>query len=173
MIFPLILSYILIIIDQLSKFAVTHFKPNDVTVIPGLLKFDLQYNQGAAFSILDNNTLFLAIISTVASVVLFYFIFTKASMKTKKLFSISLALMLAGAFGNLIDRYLTVAGVLEGVVDFIDVYLFGWHFPGTFNLADSFLCVGVALLVIDILFLESRRNKINNEGAGDIEKTED
>lgn len=159
MIIGLILAYILLLIDQISKITIDYLGVSNKTIIPGLLKFNLVYNKGAAFSFMDNNTLFLAIVSTIASIVCIYILAKHANFKTKKLFSISISLILAGAFGNLIDRYLTVFNILEGVVDFIDVYLLGWHFPGTFNLADAFLCIGVFLLIIDILFFQDKRKE--------------
>lgn len=158
MIFTLILAFLLLLVDQVSKMLVVGFNPNDVTVIPHLFKFNLTYNTGAAFSMFDDNTLFLAIVSLVVSIVIVYVIVKMGPIKTKKLLGISLALILSGAVGNLIDRFLTVFDVVEGVVDFVDMYLFGWHFPGTFNLADAFLCIGIVLLGIDVLFLQDRRN---------------
>ncbi len=166
MIIGLFLAYFLLLIDQISKILIFNYAPNGLTIIPNTIEFNLVFNKGAAFSFMENNTLFLAIVSTVASIVVVYMIIKHADFKTKKLFSISLAMILAGAFGNLIDRYLTVFNVLEGVVDFIDLYLFGWHFPGTFNLADAFLCIGVVLLIIDILFFQDKR-----ESGGYRERT--
>lgn len=159
MVIAFILSYILLVIDQLSKFLIFYFQPANETIIPGFIKFNTVFNKGAAFSFMDNNTLFLAIISTVASIAVGYIIVKHGSFKDKKLFTFSLCLILAGAFGNLIDRYFTVFGLLEGVVDFIDMYLFGWHFPGTFNVADMYLVIGVILLVIDILFFQDKRQE--------------
>lgn len=72
--------------------------------------------------------------------------------KTAYVLSLGLALVLGGAIGNVVDR------VLHGhVIDFIHVhYADAWHYP-IFNIADIGICVGMALVVIDMLFLESRR----------------
>jgi signal peptidase II len=70
---------------------------------------------------------------------------------TEKLTAAALALIIGGALGNLIDR--TRHGY---VVDFIDVYYRGWHWPA-FNLADSAITCGVILLLLDGLFLSSSK----------------
>ena len=75
-------------------------------------------------------------------------------------------MLLAGTFGNMIDRFLTVFGMRKGVVDMIILnpldelwsFIFNSSFP-IFNVADVFLVVGVVLLAFDILFLEEKRNK--------------
>lgn len=68
------------------------------------------------------------------------------------LLSLGLALVLGGAIGNLIDR------LLHGkVIDFIHVhYADVWHYP-IFNIADMGICIGVALIIIDMIFLEKKR----------------
>ncbi|RXY98178.1 signal peptidase II, partial [Klebsiella pneumoniae] len=70
-----------------------------------------------------------------------------------RLLSFGLALVLGGALGNLIDR------LLHGhVIDFIHVhYADVWNYP-IFNIADIGICIGVALIVIDMLFLEKKRD---------------
>ena len=75
-------------------------------------------------------------------------------------------MLLAGTYGNMIDRFLTVFGLRKGVVDMIILnpldslwgVIFKSGFP-IFNVADVFLVIGVVLLAIDILFLEEKRNK--------------
>ncbi|MDO5769544.1 MAG: signal peptidase II, partial [Psychrobacter sp.] len=79
------------------------------------------------------------------------FYLTKAP-RIARLLNTGLALILGGAVGNLVDR------LLHGhVIDFIHVhYADAWHYP-IFNVADMGICVGVALVVIDMLFLEGKR----------------
>lgn len=83
---------------------------------------------------------------------LFLLIYLVKVPRQAKLLSIGLALMLGGAVGNLIDR------LLHGhVIDFIHVhYADAWHYP-IFNIADMGITIGVALIVIDMLFLEKKR----------------
>ena len=61
----------------------------------------------------------------------------------ERLFALALALVLGGAVGNVIDRILFGA-----VVDFLDFHAFGWHWPA-FNVADSAITIGAALLILD------------------------
>lgn len=135
----------LVAFDQLSKYYIVANIPlnSAIDIIPGFFKVTYVQNFGAGFSILQNqNTLFL-IITPIAIIFLCYLLF-----KTKKgdLFTIGgLLLMIAGALGNFIDRIFTVY-----VVDFLDFVIFGYDFP-VFNIADSFLTIGVFLFIIAIL----------------------
>ncbi|MDD5791167.1 MAG: signal peptidase II [Erysipelotrichaceae bacterium] len=135
----------LVAFDQLSKYYIVANIPlnSAIDIIPGFFKVTYVQNFGAGFSILQNqNTLFL-IITPIAIIFLCYLLF-----KTKKgdLLTISgLLLMIAGALGNFIDRIFTVY-----VVDFLDFVIFGYDFP-VFNIADSFLTIGVFLFIIAIL----------------------
>jgi signal peptidase II len=73
-----------------------------------------------------------------------------------KFYSVGISLMIGGTIGNLIDR------VFRGyVIDFLDFDIFGYSYP-TFNVADMALVIGVIMFAIDILFLETRRNKRND-----------
>jgi Lipoprotein signal peptidase len=68
-----------------------------------------------------------------------------------KLFCLSLALILGGAIGNVLDRI-----ALGYVVDFLDFYVGGWHWPA-FNLADSAITAGAVLLIVDSFRPRARR----------------
>ena len=163
----LILLAVFLLADIFTKyFAEVLIAKNDiVTAIPGVLDLTLTYNTGAAWSLFDDNTLFLAILSLVASIVIIVFIM-KNDWKTKKIYSLSTCMLLAGTFGNMIDRFLTVFDLREGVVDMIILNpldslwsaIFKSRFP-IFNVADVLLVLGVILLAIDILFLEDKREK--------------
>ena len=163
----LILLAIFLFADIFTKYfaEVNLVKHEIVTAIPDILDITLEYNTGAAWSMFDDNTLFLAILSLVASIVIIFFV-VRNDWKVKKIYSLSTTLLLAGTYGNMIDRFLTVFKVRDGVVDMIIFkpldYLWdlisGSRFP-IFNVADVFLVIGVILLAIDILFLEERRSK--------------
>ena len=167
MVITLILLTLFLLADIVSKyFAEIMIAKNDlVNAIPNVLELTLTYNKGAAWGMFDNNTLPLAILSLVASIVIIFFV-VKNDWKIKKLYSLSTCMLLAGTFGNMIDRFMTVFNIREGVVDMIILTpldslwyaLFKSSFP-IFNVADAFLVVGVVLLAIDILFLEEKRNK--------------
>jgi signal peptidase II len=90
----------------------------------------------------------LSIVAMVAGVLVLYF-FWRTPRSDDRLLG-SLALLLAGIAGNVVDRLR-----LGFVIDFIDVQFGGWHYP-TFNVADMAICIGAGLLVLDI-FLSKRK----------------
>jgi signal peptidase II len=107
----------------------------------------LAHNYGAAFSFLSNaggwqRWLFTALSATV-SVVLIVWVLRLPRRQWRT--GLALALVIGGALGNLADRV-----QLGYVIDFIDVHYLDWHFPA-FNLADSAITCGVALLLLDAL----------------------
>lgn len=153
-----LLSLAVLIIDQWTKWLaetnLTFHEP--VPVIEPFLNWTLAYNYGAAFSFLADaggwQKWFFSGLSLLVSLFLIVYL-TKVPRKAK-LLSIGLALILGGAIGNnLIDR------PLHGhVIDFIHVhYADVWHYP-IFNIADIAICIGVAIIIIDMIFLEGKRN---------------
>jgi len=136
-------------LDQLTKYLIIRkfFLHEAVTVIPGFFSLTYVRNPGAAFGILAGasgawRTIFFIAVSLAALSV----IITLVRKTADRLPLIALALIGGGAVGNLMDR------VRFGeVVDFIDWYYRSHHWP-TFNIADSAITVGVALLAIDMLF---------------------
>ncbi|MGY8871345.1 MAG: signal peptidase II [Pseudomonadales bacterium] len=122
-----------------------------VTLFSGL-DMTLLYNRGAAFSFLSDASgwqrwLFV-VIAVVISVVLV--VWLRRTEKRQWWLGMGLALILGGALGNLHDRIL-----LGYVVDFISVYYQSYFFPA-FNLADSAITLGAAIMIIDMLFLEKQ-----------------
>ncbi len=155
-----IIALVVLVIDQVTKISfekwlVTEF--NSVPVIEPVLNWTLAYNRGAAFSFLANQggwqKWFFAILGLMVS--LFILSYLRKIPKNAKVLSFGLALVLGGAIGNVIDR------ILYGhVIDFIHVhYADVWHYP-IFNIADIGICVGMALVVVDMLFLEKKRHTL-------------
>lgn len=143
---PVVLTVLaLIIVDQLSKYAITsHFHLYEKMAITPFFNLTLTYNPGAAFSFLSNapgwqRPLFICI--TLAAVALIIYMIRKH--RQDKLFGWGLTLILAGAIGNLIDRI-----VIGQVVDFLDFHWGDVHF-WAFNVADSAITIGACLLIID------------------------
>ncbi len=157
----------LLFIDQLTKYLseLLIIKGNQVTLIPHILDTTLTYNTGAAWSFLSDHTWILTVISLIASIVLIYFL-TKNDWKKKKCYSAAITLMLAGTFGNFIDRFFSVINIREGVVDMIIFTPLDnlWNlitkssFP-IFNFADMCLVIGIVFLAIDIIFFQEKRAK--------------
>lgn len=141
-------SIVIVILDLWTKSIATQsltlYRPVELT---GWLNMTLAHNYGAAFSFLSDaggwqRWLFTGL-AFVVTLVLIAWLFRLQARE--KLTAAGLGLIIGGAVGNLVDR------VLNGyVVDFIDVYYQGWHWPA-FNLADSAITGGVILLLLDAL----------------------
>ena len=143
----LALAALLVALDQLSKYAIRQILVfGDNVEIAPFFSLVLVYNRGAAFSFLSNASgwqreLFIAI-AAVASVWVVYLL---RRHPRQTLFCLALSLILGGAIGNVIDRLW-----LGAVIDFLDFHAAGYHWPA-FNLADSAITCGAALLVWESL----------------------
>jgi signal peptidase II len=139
------LAALVALLDQASKTALAaSFRPGEIREISGFFNLVLVYNRGAAFSFLSDaagwQREFFIGIAIVAAVVIVSLL---ARHPGERLFCAGLALILGGALGNVCDRV-----VLGQVVDFLDFHAFSRHWPA-FNLADSAITVGAALLILD------------------------
>jgi len=131
--------------DQGTKQAIGELlAPGETRGITGFFNLVLVYNRGAAFSFLSDASgwqrEFFSALALIASAVIVTLLWRNTG---DRLFCAGLALILGGALGNLWDRV-----ALGHVVDFLDVHAFGYHWPA-FNLADSAITVGAALLILD------------------------
>jgi signal peptidase II len=138
----------IVIADQITKLLIRReFELYDTAaVIPNLFSLTRIHNTGAAFGLLDGvdlpfKTGLLALVSVAALVGLVMFAVSLPEMH--RLARVGVALVVGGAAGNLIDRVW-----LGYVVDFVDVYWGTWHF-WAFNVADSAITVGMALIILD------------------------
>ena len=136
----------------------------DVDVVDGFLRLTYAENPGIAFSLFSSGAgatrWALAAFSTLAAVVVVV-VAARASAR-QYLLQTTLALLLAGIVGNLVDRVRT-----GRVIDFIDVYVGAYHWP-TFNVADSAITVGAVLLAIEMFRApEPRKEKGAAESAGE------
>jgi signal peptidase II len=146
---------VVLVADQLTKLYIDRTMKlyQSIPVIDGLFSITYLRNKGAAFSFLSDASWRLPffILATVIAVIAIITAFCK--LKEEQSFAaFSLSLILSGAIGNLIDRVR-----MGEVIDFLDVYWRSHHWPA-FNVADSAICVGVALLALD-LFREERKAK--------------
>ncbi len=158
------LAWILIILgsiglDQLTKWlAVTHLKGADSFPLwQDVLHFTYVENTGAAFgSFKDHRWVFMTISSIAIVVLIAYFFWAKPH---DRLTTVALACITGGGIGNMIDRIL-----LGYVVDFIDFTLIDF---AVFNIADSFVCVGVGLMFLALILAarEEARGKSAAEAA--------
>jgi signal peptidase II len=144
------LPLIVLVLDQLTKALVRSAIPlyESVEVIPGLLNLVHVRNTGAAFGMLNATdfpfkSVVIALIALAGLAGVAAYAATLAH--EQRVARVGLALIIGGALGNLIDR------MIDGsVVDFVDVYWRHWHF-WAFNVADSAITVGVAIMLLDAL----------------------
>ena len=120
-----------------------------VTVIPNFFDLTLVFNPGAAFGIFANfadehRRLSLLVVSIIALMIVVHLLVVEA--RNDRLAQVSLALILGGAAGNIVDRVR-----FDSVVDFLDFYIGNYHWPA-FNIADSAISLGVVLLIFRMVF---------------------
>jgi signal peptidase II len=147
----------IILLDRATKLVIiqTLRLGQGIPVIPGFLDIVFVLNPGAAFGFLATlsdevrNPLFILI--SILAVVLIVFYHTRY-LRSHRLVSVALGLVLGGAVGNLIDRL-----YYGMVVDFLDLHAGPYHWPA-FNVADSAISVGVSLMILDML-LDWRRER--------------
>lgn len=140
------IGLVAVVLDQVTKYAAEAFLGNGqvVNVVGDLLRFRLAYNDAAAFSLGFGATWVLALISSVAVLLLLWF---GPKAKTTTWAAIA-GLVLGGAAGNWVDRVFKEPQFFSGhVVDFIQI---PFNFP-IFNLADSFLVIGISLAILRTL----------------------
>ncbi len=140
-----------IILDQVSKFLAVHFlyPTGSVAVLPKILNFTYVENRGAAFGMMADRRWIFMVVSTVAiGALLAYVIVKKPKSYLERL---SLALIIGGGIGNMIDRIR-----LGYVIDMIDAVFVDFY---VFNVADSCVCVGCGLLILYLILSEVRERR--------------
>jgi signal peptidase II len=148
--FDVALAVGVIVLDQIAKAVVRATVPlyESVTIVPNLLNVTHVRNSGAAFGLLSSvdfplKTPLLAVVATAA--LLAVGAYAASLAHHQRVARIGLALIVGGAAGNLIDRI-----IWGSVVDFVDVYWRAYHF-WAFNVADSAITIGVAMMILDML----------------------
>lgn len=135
----------IVVADQLTKWLVlARFAPGERLELTPFFNLVLAFNKGAAFSFLAGaggwQTPLLVAFALAAAVIVSVLLVRSPG---RRLFCSGLALVLGGAVGNVIDRLR-----FGHVVDFLDLHAGGWHWPA-FNVADSAITIGAALLILD------------------------
>lgn len=166
----------LVAVDFLTKFLANAYLPymNNVVVIPNVVSLYLTYNTGAAFSLGEGNIFFqilFCLFSYVVAVLIIYY-FIKKSDDLDTFLKICLAIILGGDVGNLIDRTFALLPIetmySRGVIDFINVNPLLTFIVrtetnfGVFNGADSFLVIGIILLLI-YLIIDTVKGRAKNK----------
>lgn len=161
----ILLAALIAAADQLSKYIVIkNIQPDQMLpVIDNFFYLTYIRNKGAAFSMLPNGRIFFLILTPIIAGVLVYFL-----IKSKSSFlRLSLSMILGGAAGNYIDRLF-----IGSVTDFFS-FRFGSYPFAIFNVGDSIICIGTALLAVYLLFIhkepekkDAEREKEGQENAG-------
>ncbi len=155
--------------DQITKIlAVKYLMPlPTVPVIQDVLHLTYVENTGAAFGILQNHRWVFMVVSTVM-IVLLFFVMVKYKKYLHPLMNIGLSFVFGGGIGNMIDR--TLSGF---VVDFIDFTLIDF---AVFNIADTFICIGVGFMILDVIlkksdlsFLEDKKSDKETQNETDTD----
>jgi len=140
------LALVVLIIDLGTKqWVMQHFALHETLPVMPFINFFYAHNYGAAFSFLADKggwqRWMFAVIALVIACTLI--VMMHRSSYRQRMTNCAYALIIGGALGNLSDR------LIHGmVIDFIDFYVGDWHFP-TFNMADSAICIGAFLIVLD------------------------
>ena len=154
-------ALLVFLFDYASKeLAIRNLSDGSIDVIGDLLRFNLVFNPGAAFSLASNATIFLSAFGISIAVVIFYY-----GRKVKSTpWAVALGLALGGIFGNLTDRIFREPGMLRGeVVDWIQ--LPNWPI---FNMADSaVVCAAVLITILSIKNIDFYGPTKNNEMLND------
>lgn len=145
-------------LDQLTKWlAVVHLKEIDtIPLFEGALHLTYLENRGAAFGMLKDHRWVFMIASTLAIVAIVVAMLVYFEKLYNPLLYTGLAFIAGGGIGNMIDRV-----ALGYVVDFIDLRLIDF---AIFNVADSFVCIGCALVILQILLGDIKANRKNKTG---------
>lgn len=161
----LILAAIVLVLDQVSKWWVVEklMRPMGVWETPFYTPFRIEvlpffdlvmaWNRGVSFGIFNTDGRWNAVALSLLSLAIVAFLLAWMRKAQSPMVALALGGIVGGALGNVIDRVRWGA-----VADFLDVHVAGWHWPA-FNLADSAISVGAAVLVLDALFARHNSSK--------------
>jgi signal peptidase II len=161
-----LVTLLILVLDHAAKIIANAalIPPKSVSVIPGYLSFSRVYNSGVAFGLLDDADFFwkpyaLAAMAVIAVAVIF--VYSLRMPQNRKLLQFALAITMGGILGNFIDR------IFRGyVIDFIEFHIHDFFYWPTFNLADTAITVGIALLLIDAVKSPAADNTAERSTVG-------
>ena len=159
-----------VVLDQISKILMMYYLSGmpayTKELIPSFLSLKLTFNTGASFSMFSGRFWLLMLITLVATFI-FIYMAKYAKIKKNPVYFFGIYSMIGGMLGNFVDRafasdktayFHSINAVNHGVCDFIAFDFF----PAVFNVADIFLTIGVILVIIDLIFLERKRELHGN-----------
>ncbi len=153
----LIITLICLILDQIIKVVVvgTMSINSSIPIIDNFFSITYVENDGAAWSIFSGNRIFLIIISVIALIFIYLYVFNDKKLKIFEL--VNYSVLIGGIFGNLLDRI-----KFGKVIDYLDFKIFGYNFP-VFNLAD--MCIVISIILLLIYSFKDRKGSKNAEDS--------
>ncbi|WP_420345329.1 signal peptidase II [Pelagibius sp.] len=149
------LAAVVLVLDQITKAVIlaTMAGRGSVVEVTGFFNLVLTYNTGVSFGLLQNDSPWGPYLLSGLALAVVAALLVWVKRQPVGLLPYGIGLVVGGAIGNVIDRMHQ-----PGVVDFLDFHLAGWHWPA-FNIADSAIVCGAALIVVDGLFEVGRKSK--------------
>lgn len=148
----IIFIFVLLMIDQWTKFLVhsNFIEGESLGIIQDFFHLTYVKNRGVAFGIFQGRLQIITVVSIAAVIAIAYYVY-KYEKNSSRLAYLSYSLIIAGAFGNIIDR------IFRGfVIDMID---FRGIWPYIFNVADVYINIGVILMLIDYFIVERKKKE--------------
>ncbi len=155
MILGLSIAVVVFALDQLSKYYVMEHVVNEYGVITFTSFFNLvrAWNTGVSFSMFNNYGQLGVIMLSLSAIIIVGFLCYWLYKEKNILTQVSLGFIIGGALGNVVDR------IQRGAVfDFLDFHLGDHHWPA-FNLADSFICIGATIIIVQSLFFTNKKEE--------------
>lgn len=152
MLIGLSIAAVTLILDQLSKYWILNYVLAAYPYVRITSFFNIvnAWNTGVSFSLFSSGGMAGKIILSTAALMIVGTLVRWLSKEKNRLLQVALGLIIGGALGNVADRVR-----LGAVFDFLDFYAAGWHWPA-FNLADSAICIGAAIILIEGLFFNKK-----------------
>ena len=142
--------------DQASKQAALGIAPGESLPVTPFFNLVLVWNRGVSFGLFNHGAPLPPVVFIVISLIIALLFGAWLLKAENRMMALSIGAVIGGAIGNVIDRFRFGA-----VVDFLDFHIAGIHWPA-FNVADSAIVVGIALIVFDGLFLAARKTDANH-----------
>ena len=149
------LAAVVLLVDQLTKWLIVAvvMQPPRVVEVTSFFNLVLVHNTGISLGLWSGESAWKPWLLSGLALAIVVGLLVWLRHQTRTLPALAIGLVVGGAIGNVIDRWHA-----PGVIDFLDFHAFGWHY-WAFNVADSAITIGVALLVFDGLFLEREKAK--------------
>lgn len=155
----LCVAIVVILVDQLSKYFVYRVMLADIEgiVVAPFFNIIKAWNTGISFSMFNNSGSLGVFLLSAASLIIVAFLVNWLRKEKTRYTQIAIGFIIGGAIGNVIDRI-----TLGAVFDFLDAHAFGYHWP-TFNVADSFICIGAFMIIFHSFFSKKEISEVKSE----------